>query len=113
MPAPVPRSRMAGDPACPEMPQNLPSVIAWSRVVCLVVAAAAGVASSWAQPAGGAPAAPVSPPAVAADAPATITTLGQYWAVPKEERDRLHPVAMDLTVLYYDPTWGALWVETG
>lgn len=45
-------------------------------------------------------------------APAPITTVGEFWNVPAADRQKEHPLRMDLIAYYYDPTWRLLYGET-
>lgn len=44
--------------------------------------------------------------------PATITTVGEFWNVPQADRQKEHPLRMDLIAYFYDPQWRLLYGET-
>jgi two-component system, cell cycle sensor histidine kinase and response regulator CckA len=43
----------------------------------------------------------------------SVTTVGEFWNVPPADRQKEHPLRMDLIVYYYDPSWRLLYGETG
>ena len=45
-------------------------------------------------------------------APAVITTGGEFWNLSDAEKQKPHPVRMELTVYYYDAPWHVLWGES-
>lgn len=45
-------------------------------------------------------------------APAVITTGGEFWTLSDAEKQKPHPVRMELTVFYYDAPWHVLWGES-
>jgi len=57
-------------------------------------------------------AAPFAPSAVAADPRPLIRTIDEFYAVPTTETTTARAFAWDLDVLYSDPDWNLLWVES-
>ncbi len=47
-----------------------------------------------------------------AQTPPVIRNAGEFWNVPAADRDRLHPLDMELTVYYYDPAWKLIWGQS-
>ena len=45
-------------------------------------------------------------------APAVITTGGEFWNLSDAEKQKSHPLRMEITVYYYDPQWHLLWGES-
>ncbi len=44
--------------------------------------------------------------------PAVITTGGEFWNLSDAEKQKSHPVRMELIVYYYDSQWKLLWGES-
>jgi signal transduction histidine kinase len=42
-----------------------------------------------------------------------ITNIARIWSFPEELRSNANPVKLTVTVNYYDPRWGLLWVQEG
>jgi hypothetical protein len=53
-----------------------------------------------------------APPSIGPTVPGVITTGGEFWNLSDAEKQKPHPVRMELTVLYYDAQWKLLWAES-
>src|ERR1041384_4194902 len=43
--------------------------------------------------------------------PEVITNISRIWSFPEEVRAKANPVRLTVTVTYYEPAWGLLWIQ--
>jgi len=53
-------------------------------------------------------AAPETNPLPVASGP-VITNLTQFWVLPAEEKNKVHPVRIELLIYYFNPEWNVFW----